>query len=127
MSESILDASALLAFAKREPGHERVEALLRRATVSAVNLAEFVARMSDLGFSEDVVREMMIGLPCRIAPFDDLAAIECGLLRPATKHRGLSLGDRACLALGRTKALPVVTSDRAWCELDLGVEVVLIR
>lgn len=127
MSETVLDASALLAHAKREPGHEKVEDRLIKATVSAVNLSEFAARLRDLGFGEEIVRRMVAALPCRIAAFNEVAAIDAGMLRAATRHLGLSLGDRACLVLARSLGLPAVTADRAWAELDLGVEVVLIR
>ena len=127
MSETVLDASALVAHARREPGHERVEALLLRASVSAVNLAEFVARMLDEGFAPNAVRLMVAALPCKIEPLNETAALETDLLRTGTRRRGLSLGDRACLALGAQLGLPVITADRAWSQLDLGVEVVLIR
>ena len=50
-----------------------------------------------------------------------------GLNRPLTRDAGLSFGDRACLSLGRVKTMPVLTADRAWAQLDVGVEVVVCR
>ena len=38
-----------------------------------------------------------------------------------------SLADRACLALAMRLGLPALTTDRAWAELDLPVEVVVLR
>jgi len=127
VTEVVLDASALIAHARREAGHERVQDLLLKAVVSAVNLSEFVSRMVDLGYNEETIRRLLAALPCRIATFDGSSALESGILRGPTKHRGLSLGDRACLALAAKLGSPALTADRAWTELDLGIEVVLIR
>lgn len=62
-----------------------------------------------------------------MAPFDTDLALRAALLRNSTRPYGLSLGDRACLALARREGLPVLTADRSWAKLDVGVEVVLIR
>jgi ribonuclease VapC len=62
-----------------------------------------------------------------VAPFDADQAVEVGGLEPALRGRGISLGDRACLMLARARGLPVLTGDRKWAELDLGVEVRLFR
>jgi PIN domain nuclease of toxin-antitoxin system len=48
-------------------------------------------------------------------------------LRRPTSHLGLSLADRACLALALRLGLPIVTADRAWAELELAVQVQTIR
>lgn len=66
----------------------------------------------------------------RVLPAVPTAAIcaeAAARLRPATRHAGLSLADRACLALARRLGVPAVTADRAWGDLDVGVEVRLIR
>lgn len=44
-----------------------------------------------------------------------------------TRQLGLSLADRACLALARQLSLPVLTADHAWAEAALELEVKLIR
>ena len=99
------------------------------ALISAVNLSEVVARLTDRGLSEEAIGRSigLLGVPC--IPFDETAAYSAGMLRPASRAAGLSFGDRACLALGRERNLPVLTADRAWSGLDLGpgIEVVLLR
>jgi PIN domain nuclease of toxin-antitoxin system len=54
-------------------------------------------------------------------------ARQTGALRPATKALGLSLGDRACLALARRERLPILTADRSWAKLDLGIPIKVMR
>jgi ribonuclease VapC len=126
MTEVVLDASAVLALLRGERGGAGVEAALGEARLSAVNLSEVAQRLADQ-WPEQAVTAVLGDLPCRIVDFDESLALRAGLLRAATRRRGLSLGDRACLALAESLSLPVLTADRAWAELDLGVEVVLIR
>ena len=126
VTEVVLDASAVLALIQEEPGGAAVEARLDGARLSAVNLAEVAQRLSDQR-PDDLVIAVLGKFPCEVIGFDTPLALRTGLLRRATKARGLSLGDRACLALAERDGLAVVTGDRAWAELDLGVEVVLIR
>jgi PIN domain nuclease of toxin-antitoxin system len=130
VSSWVLDASAVLAHLHGEEGSERVIAAIKEgALMSAVNLSEVVARLTDRGLSEEAIGSSigLLGVPC--VPFDEGAAYAAGLLRPGSRAAGLSLGDRACLALGRERNLPVLTADRAWSGLDLGtgIEVVLLR
>ena len=130
MSSCVLDASALLALLNREPGEERVmEALVMGALMSAVNLSEVVAKLADIGMTEADIREAVEPLGIKLADFDASGAFSAGLLRPASRSAGLSLGDRACIALGRQRGLPVLTADIAWNSLDLGteVEIVMLR
>lgn len=97
--------------------------------MSTVNLSEVTAKLMEHGLSEEDVRGAIGVYRLAWVPFDDEAAFAAGLLRSATRSAGLSLGDRACLALGRDRNLPVLTADRAWGGLDLvpGIEVVLVR
>ena len=129
MSDAVLDASALIALVQREPGWEAVAAIASAggAAIGAVNLSEVVARLADLGGSEPEIRERIDTVLLESVPFDTDLAYETGLLRPQTRHAGLSLGDRACLALARRLGLPAVTTDRAWARLSLRVEVQVIR
>lgn len=128
MSSWVLDASALLALVKQEPGRERVAAALRDgAAIGAVNLSEVVAKLSEQGTAEAVIRVRLTALTIEIVAFDTELAYQAGLLRLPTKQVGLSLGDRACLALGRVLNLPVLTADRAWQGLQLGVTIQVIR
>lgn len=128
MSNVVLDASAFLALLNQEPGSDEVaEAVASGATVSAVNLSEVVAKLVESGMPEDVVREALDPLGLEIVAFDSELAYSAGLLRPLTKDFGLSLGDRACLALARSLGLPAITADRTWAMLDVGVATRVIR
>ncbi len=127
MSDIVLDASALLAFLKDEPGAAAVRAALPEAVISSVNLVEVVTRMIDDGFQLENVRTAIAGTSVEPISFDDELAYAAAALREPTRARGLSLGDRACLALALRRGLSVLTADRQWSGLDLGVEVRLIR
>lgn len=123
----MLDASALFALLNREPGHEEVARAVPRAAIEAINLSEVVAKLSESGMPEETIREALEGLALEVHAFGRDLAYEAGSLRPVTKPRRLSLGDRACLALGKHLDLPVLTTDRAWEGLEVDVEVRLLR
>lgn len=127
MAGVVLDASAVLAYLQDDAGAVQVEDALGDAMISAVNLAEVVTKLADHGASEQAIGQILAALPCTVAPLDFDGALAAGFLRPLTRFAGLSLGDRACLALGRQNRLPVLTTDRAWMTLELGVDVRLIR
>ncbi len=125
---AVLDASGLLALLQAEPGHELVaQAVEAGAAMSAVNLSETVAKLSSQGLPDAAIREALASIAVQIVPFDEALALEAGFLREPTKAWGLSLGDRACLALARRLGLPVLTTDRAWARLQLGIQVQVIR
>lgn len=123
----VLDASAVIAAVRGEKGGEFVSPHLMGATISAVNWAEVVERITSLGVSGDGLRADFEGMGVRIAPVDAAQAELAAHLRPQTKSAGLSLADRLCIALGAERGSPVLTADQAWADLDLGVEVRLIR
>lgn len=100
---------------------------METSVLGAVNLAEVATRLLDLGVSAADIDGLPERLRCEVVPFDEDLALSAGLLRVQTRHLGLSVGDRACLALAQREGLPVLTGDRAWAKLDVGVEVVLIR
>ena len=127
MSRVVLDASALLALLNAEPGSEQVARALPNAVIGSVNLAEVVAKLSEHGMPDEAIHETLEGLGLVVCAFDAELAYVAGLLRRSTRSVGLSLGDRACLALGRRLALPVLTADRTWATLKVGVKVRLIR
>jgi len=127
VSDVVLDASALLALLNRESGHEEVARIISRAAISAVNLSEVATKLAESGMPGEAIRDALEGLALETHDFGRELAFQTGLLRPTTRSRGLSLGDRACLALGQQLNLPVLTTDRAWEGLDLGVEVRLAR
>lgn len=128
VSEWVLDASALLAFIKDEPGAGQVmESLAEEAFIGAVNLAEVVSKLVDDGWAEPGIHAAIATSLTEVIALDEETAYEAGLLRGHTRHAGLSLGDRACLALARRLGAPVLTADRSWQQLDVGVRIVLIR
>ncbi|MBE7380331.1 MAG: type II toxin-antitoxin system VapC family toxin [Leptolyngbya sp. SIO1E4] len=127
MSSAILDASALLALINQESGATAVAETLPIALIGAVNFSEVAAKLITQGLPEDEIREIFSDLHLPVIPFDEQQALRTGLLRVKTKQFGLSLGDRACLALGLEMQCPVLTADRAWAELDIDVEIQVIR
>ena len=113
MNKVVLDASALLALVNQETGQEIVAELLPRSVVSAVNASELVAKLTEQGIPENTVQDILAALELTVIPFDEAQGLVAGYLRAATKHLGLSLGDRACLALGLQTHGLVVTADKA--------------
>jgi PIN domain nuclease of toxin-antitoxin system len=127
VSKVVLDASALLALVNQEPGQAVVAELLPRSLVSVVNASELVAKLTDQGMPENEIQDVLVALNLTVVPFDEGQGLIAGYLRPVTKHLGLSLGDRACLALGLQTQCPVVTADKAWAKLEVGVGIQVIR
>ncbi len=129
----MLDASALLAYLKDEPGSEVVEEALGESShVSAANWAEVLSKLAEEG--DDIPRtierfeaEGMLGWSMIVHPLDEVQAWRIATLRPITRSAGLSLGDRACLSLAEALDLPALTTDRAWGTLEVGIPVRLIR
>ena len=124
---TVFDSSAVLAVAFEEEGSEAAVRWSSDGILSAVNASEVVARIVDPGASGEKARASLLGFGLDIRPFDAALAVAAGLLRPATRGQGLALGDRACMALAIREQARVVTADRAWAALDLGVEAELIR
>ncbi|MDA8291460.1 MAG: type II toxin-antitoxin system VapC family toxin [Actinomycetota bacterium] len=145
----VLDASAWLAYLLDEPAAAAVEDLVvDGAVMSAVNLAEVCSRLADVRRDvatvleraaaalsrSDEPRFVTSGLPVlpetvEVMPFTEADAWTVGALRLSTRDAGLSLGDRACLALARRLDTSVVTTNKAWLDLDpgaTGVDVIVI-
>ena len=127
MSRSVLDSSAILALFEKEQGWEKVRAALPDGVVSSLTLAEVVTRLTLRGGKPSEIAAAWDGLQFVVEPFDDARARIAGLLVDKTRPFRLSLADRACLALARELGLSVVTADRSWRKVQIGVEVVLIR
>ncbi|HEY0758642.1 MAG TPA: type II toxin-antitoxin system VapC family toxin [Acidisarcina sp.] len=128
MSKVVLDASALLALLNEEPGAERLtDELLSNAVASTVSLAEVQSKLVSSGAAADESWKFISTLVSEVIPFTAEQARIAGDLVLQTRAAGLSLGDRACLALGATLNVPVYTTDRAWKGLKLGVRVHLLR
>jgi ribonuclease VapC len=128
MNRIVLDASAILAVINGEPGAEKLTpALLARAVGSAVNLAEVQTKLVTRGWNSEEAWEDATSPVREILPFDEEQARMVGDLVMQTRPLGLSLGDRACLALGITLEAPVYTADRTWKKVKVGVRVHVIR
>ena len=125
----VLDASAVLALLFEETGAEVVRTQLRTGVIGAANLAEVLAKLSDHGLPTlEAIRAVAI-LGLEVAPMTEAQAQRSAELRPLTRKAGLSLGDRACLALAAELSAPAVTADRSWDAVAgaSGVSVQVIR
>jgi ribonuclease VapC len=129
MPTYVLDTSALLAWILREPGGDATAALLAQTCrLSAVNLSELVAKLLDSNHqSPQLIGQQLRTLGIDIVPFSETQAITAGLLREQSRALGLSLGDRACLALAIEHNAIVLTADQIWQSLSLPIEIINIR
>lgn len=125
----LLDASALLAVLRMEPGQERVTELFDESAIGAANLAEVIAKSTESASHYEAIAAEIDQLTLPILSVEAADGKAAGLLRRATKHAGLSLGDRICLAMAKRRELIVLTSDRAFKDVEeaVGVEIELIR
>lgn len=124
---NVLDASAVLAFLFAEAGHREVARVLDGALLSSVNLAEVLGRFARDGIPLTDVRAALEEAGVEVVPFDDAQALLAAALIPHTRHLGLSLGDRACLALAATTAGTAVTADRAWSDVAANIAIRVVR
>lgn len=122
-----LDASALLAFLFREKGYDRVGRHIDESCLSAVNLSEVIGRFVRDGHDHREVLEHILATSIEIVPFGASEAALAASLIPRTRALGLSLGDRACLALALKRGIPAVTADRTWSRLSLDLEIEVVR
>lgn len=121
MSKAVFDSSAILALFYNETGKPKVRSLLDEhdPLISAANYCEILSKLIGDGLEIGVAAEMFAGLEIDIFDFSTQHAIQAAELRPITRHLGLSLGDRACLALALQENATAVTADRAWAKLDV--------
>lgn len=130
MSRIVLDTSALLAILHEEPGADTVTKRLESLdtfAMSTVNASEAYGKLLARGVGSAEAWEAVTASVPLLEPFDDEQARITGQLLPRTRSLGLSLGDRACLALAIVLKAPVYTADRAWKTLKVGVAIHVIR
>ena len=129
MNKYVIDTSAFLAYLWQEPGWQTVEKIMLEhcAAMSVVNLSKVIAKALDRGLPTENAEVLFASLEVEQIDFNGMLALHTALLRPLTRHRGLSLGDRACLALAKLRDAVAVTADQPWLELDIGVRIECIR
>jgi ribonuclease VapC len=127
VAEAVLDASALIAFLRREPGAEKVADVLPRSCISAVNLAETLGKMVEHGKPLEATSYQVERLRIAVIPFDEEQARIAASLWKQTRSVGMSLGDRACISLALKTSLPAFTTEEAWGKSSLGIKLVKIR
>lgn len=129
MNKVVLDASAVLAYLFEETGSEKVAPIFESgaAVISSANYAETVSKLFDLKMPADAIQVTLDNLEMECIPLSEEQAFITGELRLVSKAFGLSLGDRACLALGIVHKCAVYTADKAWANVALPCEVVVIR
>lgn len=125
--KQIVDASVILAYLLDEPGGDVMTTTDGPFCLSSVNLSEVLTKAIDKGLETRSVMRVLTRLSVEHAEYSRDDAELTAALRPATIHLGLSLGDRACLALAKRLALPVLTAERSWARLDIGLDIRLIR
>jgi ribonuclease VapC len=123
----VLDASAVLCLLQEEKGAERVARLLPAAVIGAVNYAEVVGKLVESGIDEATADGLMDTLQLKVIPFDRIQARLAGALRASTRKFGLSLGDRACLALAAAEGAIALTCERVWTKFEAPCKVEALR
>lgn len=126
MTKAIIDASAMIAFLREEDGYDVVGQWIHLAMMSAVNLAEVLQKLTDNAKEESMLHAVIHNLSIDIVDFDESLAIGVARLFP-NANKGISLANRACLALGVREGLPVITGDRDWATLDVDAEIIEFR
>lgn len=119
MIENVLDASAVLAFLFDEAGADKVEVLFANSVISRINVTEVLTKLVQDGLTVNEAKETFDKINLEVAEFDENQSLKAAELRPLTKHLGLSLGDRCCLALAILENLTAVTADKNWAGLNV--------
>lgn len=123
----VLDASVVLASLFEEHGAEALDPILSASCIGTVNLCEVVTKLQERGIPDDQIERDIEAFGLQVVPFDFDHALRAGKLRALTRTLGLSLGDRACLALAAAEDATAVTMDRSWAKLDLPIPILVAR
>lgn len=127
MARVVLDSSAVLAVLQFEKGADVVMDNLKEGAISAINLTEVATKLVEKGHSIAEARRAIAMLGMDVESIDERQAYAAAALRSDTKAKGLSVGDRHCLALGAKLGATVLTADQNWKQVKIGVDVKLIR
>jgi PIN domain nuclease of toxin-antitoxin system len=127
MARAVLDSSAILAVLRSEPGAEQVEEVMADSLVSVINETEVISKLIWRGETWARAQEIVASLPYQSVDVDRRQAWRAAALWEITRAQGLSLGDRCCLALAEREKVPVLTMDKIWGEVSIGVEIRLIE
>ena len=127
MSSFVLDSSAVLALIDEEAGADVVRSVLLDSIISTVNLAEIYTKLDERGGDGRIAVAAILGALTAVEPFTEEHARIAGWLRQRTRSYGLSLGDRACIAVAIASGAEIYTADSIWGQLDVGCRVHLIR
>jgi PIN domain nuclease of toxin-antitoxin system len=123
-----MDASALLAWLREEPGADVVADRLAGSHVSAVNLSEVLHKSLASGADAEGLADDLHAVGLLVADFGAQHASVAAELWASTRRLGLGVADRACLATAVVLGVPVLTADQAWAGIEReGVSVELIR
>jgi len=114
VTSAVLDASAVLALVRDEPGADKVEVHIGRAAMSAINLQEVLKELLLSGLDEPTIRDLLGELRIDVRSHDADAAYAAAALHVQTREFGRGLGDRSCLALAIQLGVPALTADREW-------------
>jgi ribonuclease VapC len=123
----VLDASAVLAVLNQEPGAEAVKERLAESSMSLVNTVEVGTKLVDRGMTAEAARDAIDLLEIAMVDFDQELAEAAIELRDQTRAVGLSLADRACLALALREQATALTADRVWSGVEVGCKIEVIR
>lgn len=128
MNKVVVDASVVIAYLRREPGWASLEPyLVGHCLISTVNLPEVISKLREKGVDPGTLEAILDQLGLTVVAFDEPQARRAGELRVTTRHLGLSLGDRACLALAGVQGLTAITTDAAWGALESTITVQVVR
>jgi PIN domain nuclease of toxin-antitoxin system len=128
LNKVVVDASVVIAYLRREPGWTSLEPhLAGHCLISTVNLTEVIGKLREKGVDHATLEAILEQLGLTVVAFDEAQARRAGELRVATRHLGLSLGDRACLALAAVQGLTALTTDAAWGAFKAAIAVQVVR
>jgi PIN domain nuclease of toxin-antitoxin system len=122
----VLDTSALLAMMQDAPGGSLVGVKLHNSAISTLNLTEVLDYCNEHDLPTTSMVKDLRALGLEIHPFTEEDAHHVADLGTRLE-RQLSVADRACVALAHRLSLPALSADRSWKQLDLGIEVRVLR